>query len=56
MTAIQDKMQNIESAIFILKVALTQMTDINFGRKDDDPVSINRMLESAKVNIEGSLL
>ncbi len=55
MTAIQDKMQSIESAIFMLKVALSQMTDINFGRKDDT-VSVNRILESAKMNIEGGFL
>ena len=57
MNAIQDKMKNIESAIFIPKVALSQMTDINFGRKDDDDnASVNKMLESAKFNIEGGLL
>ncbi len=49
----KDKMQSIESAIFILKTALSVMTDIKFGRKDEsDNVSVNRMLDSAKLNIE----
>ena len=54
---LQEKMQSVESAIFALKVALSQMTDINFGRKDNyEYQAVNRTLESAKLSIEGAVL
>ncbi len=56
-TQMQDKIAAVESAIYVLKTAASMMADIACGKLGaNDSVEINKILDLAKMNLEGGIL